>query len=112
MMFQLSVDIDNKQGTFTIYLPKDKTMEEINTIALEELPDFVGKMQDYDINVTGDCTIALAMLIGYELSFACKSVRVFDPMENVYIKVFDTDDLKNTKQADLLLALKKAKRRK
>lgn len=112
MMFQLSVDVENKQGTFTIHLPEGKTMEEINNIALEELPDFVGKMHDYDIDITGDCTIALAMLIGYELSFACKSVRVFDPMENVYIKVFDIDDLKNTNQTDVLLALRKAKRRK
>ena len=112
MMFQLSVDVDNKQGTFTIHLPEGKTMEEINTIALEQLPAFVGKMQDYDIDVTGDCTIALAMLISYELSFACRSVRVFDPKENEFIKVFDIDDLKNSSETNVLLAIKKAKRRK
>ena len=46
-----------------------------------------GKLYGKDLKVTGRITTGMAMMMGHELAHVCKSVSIFDPKENEYIRV-------------------------
>ena len=69
-----------------INLPQGHTMAELNVLATNELQELMPQLFGKNIKLNGRCTTALALLLGHTLAHTCKSVSIFDPKENEYVK--------------------------
>jgi len=80
--------LELKGEILTITLPEGKTQEEIIKIASEQLAPlleqkaFAGK----EVKIDGRCTTALALFLGHKLSHVCKSVSIYDPKTNNFVR--------------------------
>lgn len=70
----------------SIILPQGHTMAELNVLAAEEIQELMPQLFGKNIKINGRCTTALAILLGHTLAHVCKSVSIFDPKENAYVK--------------------------
>ena len=82
-MFKLDGDV------LMVNLPTGRTQRESVREARTEIQRMVetGKLYGKDLKVTGRITTGMAMMMGHELAHVCKSVSIFDPKENEYIRV-------------------------
>ncbi len=82
-MFKLDGDV------LMVNLPTGRTQRELVREARTEIQRMVetGKLYGKDLKVTGRITTGMAMMMGHELAHVCKSVSIFDPKENEYIRV-------------------------
>ena len=74
--------IDNE--VLSINLPQGHTMSELNEMANSEIQELMPQLFGKNIKINGRCTTALALSLGHIL--ARKSVSIFDPKENEYVK--------------------------
>ena len=70
----------------SIILPQSHTMADINLMATAEIQELIPQLFGKNVKINGRCTTALALLLGHTLAHVCKSVSIFDPKENEYVK--------------------------
>lgn len=80
-----------KEEILFVELPQGKCQEELVIMAKEEIRRMIGNGVFYgkDIKINGRITTGMALLLGHELAHVCKSVSIFDPKENSYIRVIE-----------------------
>lgn len=80
-----------KEEILFVKLPQGKCQEELVVMAKEEIRKMIGNGVFYgkDIKINGRITTGMALLLGHELAHVCKSVSIFDPKENSYIRVIE-----------------------
>ncbi len=76
-----------KNEILSMDLPQGHTMQELNTLAKEEISIMIAEGLFYgkDIKVNGRITTAMALMLGHELAHVCRSVSIFDPKEGQYV---------------------------
>jgi len=75
------------QGNFLLVeLPEGKTQEELINICKDKFANIETECYGKDIQVNGRITTGMALFLGHKLAHVCKTVSIFDPKENAYIK--------------------------
>lgn len=74
------------EDTLKITLPEGKTQDEIIEIAVLEFPKIEENLYGKHLQLNGRITTSLALFLGHKLAHIVKSVSIFDPKENAYVK--------------------------
>jgi hypothetical protein len=72
-----------------ISLPEGKSQEELITLLKEEFSLIEKTLYGLNIKLNGRVTTGMSLWLGHKLAHICKSVSIFDPKENDYIKVIN-----------------------
>jgi len=68
-------------------LPQGKTNEELVEQAISWVRNNKEKLYGKEVKINGRLTVPMALALGHELAHITKSVSMFDPKENKYVKV-------------------------
>jgi len=79
-MFELKDDI------LYVALPEGKTQEELIEECKKEISKIEKELYGKEVKINGRITTGMALFLGHRLAHICKSVSIFDPKENRYIK--------------------------
>lgn len=69
-----------------ITLPEGKTQEELVSLLADEFKSIEPNLYGKDIKINGRVTTAMALFLGHKLAHVCKSVSIFDPKMNSFVK--------------------------
>ena len=71
-----------------VELPEGKNQQELVMELISELANstLVKQLYGLDLKINGRVTTGMSLVLGHKLAHICKSVSVFDPKENAYIK--------------------------
>ena len=72
-----------------IELPQGKTQAQLIDDLESEFSTIEKDFHGKDIKLNGRLTTGMAMWLGHKLAHICKSVSIFDPKINGYIKVIE-----------------------
>lgn len=69
-----------------VTLPDGKTQAELLDILKDELAVIEAQLYGKDVKINGRTTTAMCLYLGHRLAHVCKTVSIFDPKENTYVK--------------------------
>ena len=71
-----------------IDLQEGKSQDELVELLIKELSNtFLEKMYGLEMNIFGRLTTGMAIVLGHKLAHICKSVSIYDPKQDKYVKV-------------------------
>jgi len=75
-----------EKDTLFVNLPEGKNQEELVSLCKTEIATIERSLYGKEVKINGRITTGMALFLGHKLAHICKSVSIFDPKENQYIR--------------------------
>lgn len=81
-------DFNEDSGILNVTLPQGRTMAELTKECSAQIHELILAKRIFgrDVSINGRITTSMALVLGHELSYVCRSVRIFDPKEDEYVE--------------------------